>query len=97
MFDDVQQAVDFNHRNKGVDRKPSSAKRDSYAKTSESFFFSSFQNSKTTQGSRSVFAERIQKVKKTKVELELIKILDCFLDGLGNYDSNLVSLKIKLL
>ena len=59
--------------------------------------FSSFQKSKTTQTSGSVFAERIEKVIKTKFELDLIKIVDCFLDGHGNYDSNLVSFKIKSL
>ena len=41
--------------------------------------------------------QRIEKVKKTKFELELIKVVDCFLDGHGNYDSNLVSFKIKSL
>ena len=59
--------------------------------------FSSFQKTKATQTSGSVFAERIEKVKKTKFELDLIKIVDCFLDGHGNYDSNLVSFKIKSL
>ena len=49
------------------------------------------------QISGSVFAERIEKVKKTKSELELIKIVDCFVDGHGNYDSNLVYFKIKSL
>ena len=44
-----------------------------------------------------MFAERIEKVKKTKFELDLIKIVDWFLDGHGNYDSNLVSFKIKSL
>ena len=44
-----------------------------------------------------MFAERIEKAEKTKFELELIKIVDCFLDGHGNYDSNLVSFKIKYL
>ena len=58
---------------------------------------SGIQKNKSTQTSGSVFAERIEKVKKTKFELELIKILDCFLDGHGNYDSNLVSFKIKSL
>ena len=33
----------------------------------------------------------------TKFHLELIKIVDCFLDGHGNYTSNLVSFKIKSL
>ena len=59
--------------------------------------FSSFRKTKTTQTSGSVFAGRIEKVKKTKFELELKKIVDCFVDGHGNYDSNLVSLRIKSL
>ena len=53
------------------------------------------QKNKSTQTIGSVFAERIEKVKKTTLELELIKNVDCFLDGHGNYDSNLVSFKIK--
>ena len=52
---------------------------------------------KSTQTSGSVFAERFEKVKKTKFELELIKIVDCFLDGHGIFDSNLVSFRIKTL
>ena len=60
-------------------------------------FFSSFQKTETTQTSSSVFAGRIEKVKKTKFDLDLIKIVDCFLDGHGNYDSNLVSFNIKSL
>ena len=41
------------------------------------------------------FFQRTEKAKKTKFELELVKIVDCFIDGHGNYDSNLVSFKIK--
>ena len=58
---------------------------------------SSLQKNKSTQTSGSVFAERIEKAKKTKFELELIKIEDCFLDGHGSYDSKLVSFKNTLL
>ena len=97
MFDNVQRAVDFNHRNKRVDRMPSIAKKRLLRKNFKKHLFSSFQKRKTTQTSGSVFAERIEKVKKTKFELELIKIVDCFLDGHGNYDSNLVSFRIKSL
>ena len=53
-------------------------------------FLSSFQKTKTTKTSGSVFAERIEKVKKTKFELKLTKIVNCVRDGHGNYDSNLV-------
>ena len=55
--------------------------------------WSSFQKTKSMQTSGSVFADRIDQVKKTKIELELTKIVDCFPDGPGNYTSNLVSFK----
>ena len=55
--------------------------------------FSCFQKTKTTQPSGSVYAERIEKVKKTKFEFELIKFVDCFLEGHDSFDSNLVSFK----
>ena len=97
VFDNVQRAVDFNQRNKGVDRMQSIAKKKLLRRKYKKHLFSSFQKTKTTQTSGSVFAERIKKVKKTKFELDLIKIVDCFLDGRGNYDSNLVSFKIKSL
>ena len=76
---------------------PSIAKKRLLRKKYKKHLFSSFQKTKSTQTGRSVFAERIEKVKKTEVETDLIKIVDCFLDGHGNYDSNLVSFKIKTL
>ena len=97
VFDNVQRAVDFNQRNKGVDRMPSIAKKRLLRKKYKKHSFSSFQKTKSTQTSGSVFADRIEQVKKTKFELELIKIVDFFLDGHGNYTSNLVSFKIKSL
>ena len=97
VFDNVQRAVDFNHRNRGVDRMPSNAKKRLLRKKYKKHLFSSFQKTKATQTSGSVFAERIEKVKKTQFEFELIKIVDCFLDGHGNFDSNLLSFKIKSL
>ena len=97
VFDNVQRAVDFSHRNKREDRMPRSAKKRLLRKKYKKHLLSSFQKPKATQTSGSVFAERIEKVKKTKFELDLIKIVDCFLDRHGNYDSNLVSFTIKSL
>ena len=97
VFDNVQRAVHFNHRNKGVDRMPSTAKKRLLRKKSKKHLFSSFQKTKRTNTSGSMFAKGIEKVKKTKLEFELIKIVDCFLDGHGNFDSNLVSFNIKYL
>ena len=53
------------------------------------------QKKKSKQTSGSLFAERNEKAKHTKFELDKIKVVDCFLDGHGNYDSNLVNFKIK--
>ena len=58
---------------------------------------SALQNNKSTQTKGSVFAERIEKSKKTNPELELPKNVNCFLDGHDSYDSNLVSLDKKSL
>ena len=66
VFDNRQRAVDFNQRNKGVDRSLSIAKKRLLRKKYKKHLFSSIQKTKTTQTSGSVFAERIQKVKKTK-------------------------------
>ena len=97
VFDNVRRAVDFNRKNKGVDRMPRIAKKRLLRKKYKKHLFSSFQKTKTTQTIGSVFAERIEKVKKTKFEFELIKIVDCFLDGHGSFDSNFLSFKIKSL
>ena len=72
-------------------------KRDSRGKTTKKHLLSSFQKTKSTQTSGSVFADRIEQVKKTKFELELMKFVDFFLDGQCNYTSNLVSFKMKSL
>ena len=96
VFDNVQRAADFNQRSKGLDRMPSTAKNRPLRKKYKKHLFSSFQKTKTTQTSGSVFAEGIGKVEKTNFQLELIKIVDCFIDGHGNYDSDLVFSRIKI-
>ena len=39
---------------------------------------SALQKNKSTQTTGSVFEERIEKVKKTKFEMEVTKVVDCF-------------------
>ena len=97
LFDNLQRAVHFNQQNRGVDRMPSIAKKRLLRKKYKKHLLCSFQKTKSTQTSGPVFADRIEQVKKTKFELELIKIVDCFLDGHGNYTTNLVCFKIKSL
>ena len=97
LFDYLQRVVHFNQQNRGVERMPSIAKKRLLKKKYRKHLLSFFQKTKSTQTSVSVFADRIEQVKKTKFELELIKIVDCFLDGHGTYTSNLGSFKIKSL
>ena len=97
LFDNLQRAVHFNQKNRGVERMTSIAKKRLLRKKYRKHLLISFQKTKSTRTSGSVFADRIEQVKKTVFELELIKIVDCCLDGHGNYTSNLVSFKIKSL
>ena len=66
-------------------------------KVKKKTFIESFLETKTTQTSGSVFANRIEQVIKTKFDLELMKNVDCFLDGHGKYTSNLIAFKTKSL
>ena len=95
LFDNLQRAVHFNQRNRGVDRVHSIAKKRPLKKKYKKHLLSSFQKTKSAQTSGSVFANRIEQVKRTKFEIELMKIVDCFLDGYGKYIRSLVSFKIK--
>ena len=76
---------------------PSIAKKRHLRNKYKKHFIISIHKTKTTHTSGSVFAERNEQVKNTKFELELIKIVDCFLDGHGSYDTNLVSFNLKSL
>ena len=76
---------------------PSIAEKKLLRRKYKKHLLSSFQKTKSTQTSGSVFADKTEQVRKTKFELELIKIVDCFLDGHGIYSNSLVSFKIKSL
>ena len=71
VFDNVQRAVDFNHRNKGVDRMPSIAKKRLLRKKYKKHLFSSFQNTKATQTSGSVFEKELKKLKRLNLNSNL--------------------------
>ena len=75
---------------------PALRKRD-LRKKYEKHLLSSFQKTKLTQNSGSVYANRIEQVKMNKFGLELMKIVDCFPVSLGNYSTNLVSFKMKFM
>ena len=60
VFDNVQRPVEFNHRNKGVHRMPSIAKKRLLRKKYKKHLFSSFQKTKIRQTRVSVLAEKIE-------------------------------------
>ena len=72
---------------------PSVTKKGLLRKKYKKQLLSSFQKSKSTQTSGSVFLDRVEQVQKTKFKLELIYNADCFLEGYGNYSSSLAYLK----
>ena len=84
IIGNLQRAVQFNHKKRGVDKMPSTAKKRLLRKKYKKHLLSSFQKTESTQTSASVFAERIEQAKKTEFELKLKKIVHCFLDCHGN-------------
>ena len=66
VFDNVQRAVYFNQRNRRVDRMPSISKKRFLRKRCRKHLLSSFQKTKSTETSGSVFAKQIKKLNKLK-------------------------------
>ena len=87
VFDNVQRAISLNQRNRGVEKLSSIAKLRLLRKKFKQHFLRALQKNKSTQTNGAVFAERIEKAKKTKFELEVNKLVDCLFDGHGNNDS----------
>ena len=98
LFSDTEQkVVRFDHQNRGGDRVTSFAKNKLLRKKYKKHSLSSFHKFKLTQTSGSVYAERIVQIKKTNFAAELIKTVDCLINGLGNYTSIFVLFKMKSL
>ena len=64
VFDNVQRAVDFNHRNKGVDRMPSIAKKRLLRKKYKKHLFSSFQKQKQRRPVVQSLQKELKKLKR---------------------------------
>ena len=64
LFDNLQRAVHFNQQIRGMDRMPSIAKKRLLRKKYKKHWLSSLQKTKSTQTNGSVFADRIEQVKK---------------------------------
>ena len=66
VFDKLQKAVHFNQQIRGLERKPSIGKKRLVRKKYKKHLLSSFQKTKSTQTTGSVFADSFEQVKKTK-------------------------------
>ena len=62
LVDNLQRAVHFSQQNRGVDQTPSIAKKRLLRKKFAKHLLSSFQKTKSTQTSGSVFTDRIEQV-----------------------------------
>ena len=60
LFEYLQRVVQFNQQNRGVERMPSVAEKRLLRKKYKKHLLSSYQKTKSTQTSGSVFAERIE-------------------------------------
>ena len=58
-------------------------------------YVSSAQKLVSTQTLRSAFLERIRKVQNSKYETDLLKIVDCFIDGYGTVNSEHINFSIN--
>ena len=68
LFDNLQMAVHFNHQNRGADRMPNIAKKETFEEKVKKHLLISLQKTKSSQTSGSVFEDRIEQVEKTKFE-----------------------------
>ena len=75
---------------------PSIAKKRLLRKKFKKHLLTSIQKSVAVQAKGPVFVERAEQAKRTKVDLEMMKIIDSYLEGYGSYEYNLVSFRKKL-
>ena len=68
---------------------------DLFAKSSKKHYLSSNQKLASTQTLGSAFLDRIRKVQNSIYEHDLLKIIDCFIDGYGFVNSDHVNFSIK--
>ena len=83
VFNQLDRAVHHNLKWKGAEKMPSVAKKRLLRKKFKRHYLCSNQKLASTQTIGSVFLERVCKVQNSKYEHDLLKIIDCFIDGYG--------------
>ena len=95
LFDMVAKAVAHKTQNKSVEKTPSIAKHRLAHKKFKKHLLSAGHKSASTQSPGSSFLDQIQKIGNTKYESDLMKSVECFLDGYGSIDRTFVTFKLK--
>ena len=78
-----------------MERKAGLAKKRLLRKKFKRHYLSSAQKIASTQTLGSAFLERIRKVQILKYETDLLKIVDCFIDGFGTVKSERINFSIN--
>ena len=77
------------------EKLPSVAKKRLLRKKFKIHYLSSAQKIASAQTLGSAFLERIRKVQNSKYETDLLKIVDCFIDGFGTVNSERINFSIN--
>ena len=90
----------FNQLNRAVEiripeKLPSVAKKRLLQKKFKRHYLSSAQKLASTQTLGSAFLKRIRKVQNSKYETDLLKIVDCFIDGFGTVNIERINFSIN--
>ena len=95
VFTQLKRAVQHNSENKFVEKLPSVSKKRLSRKKFKRHLLRAEQRNASTQTLRSSFFDRIQSLKNSKYESELIKIVDCLLDGHGIIDNPMLYFEVR--
>ena len=78
-----------------TEKKKSKKTLADFRKKLKRHLLTSIRKSVAVHTSGSIFVDRVELARRTKLELELMKVLECSIDGSRNYESNLVPFKVK--
>ena len=95
VFTQLKRAVQHNSENKFVEKLPSVSKKRLSRKKFKRHLLRAEQRNASTQTLRSSFFDRIQSLKNSKYESEIIEIVDCLLDGHGIIDNSMLYFEVR--
>ena len=95
VFTQLTRAVEHNLENKYVEKVPIISKKRLSRKKFKRHLLRAEQRNASTQTLGSSFLDRVHSLRNSKYESELIKIVDCLLDGHGIIDNPLLYLEIR--